>query len=209
MPSAAQSASNGAARDTTITSRTYVGFIDVLFAVVVGQSFALLRPGQQYYLCLEKPAENGWTIAVLILVYALVVSSWHFYHWSTTLNPIRSPIRFIIDIVLLFAYYLAFLSANHFPTVITIFLAIFIGYTLWDGVRFYEYRNMKQDMSRWSAFWGSISVTSLFTAFTIFTAFSFWYLTPMLNGMEWNTAYWVILIVILAVYRWAKLRHRE
>lgn len=207
MPSATQNTSNDATKDATITSRTYVGFIDVLFAVVIGQSFALMRPGQQYYLCLEKPAENALTIAVLTLVYALVVSSWHFYHWSTTLNPILSPIRFIIDIVLLFLYYLAFLSAAHFPLVITTFLAVFIGYTLWDGVRFYEYRHMRQDKSRWSIFWRSIGVTSLFTAFTILTAVSFWLLAPMLKGVEWG--YWVILIVILGVYRWRKLRDRE
>jgi len=178
---------------------------------VTGQSFTLLSPIGLHRECYSKPLENALTLAALFLIYVLVITSWYFYHRSTARAEIRKPARFTIDIVLLFLYYLAFLSASDFTVIMNLLLAVFVGYSCWDGARVWEYygdRNTNQtSKERFTSFKRSLGLTLLFTAILTCTLVTFWYLRPMLYGIYW--AYWVILIVILGLYRWTKMRYAE
>jgi hypothetical protein len=120
-------------------SKVYVRFIDILFAVVLGQSFVFLSSQSGISLWIAAPYQNLVTLLDVILAYTLVVTSWVSFQTSTRKLPIRNISRFIIDVVLLFLYYLTFVNVGSFTTVSTILTVVFFLYFAWEIVRLFEY----------------------------------------------------------------------
>jgi succinate dehydrogenase hydrophobic anchor subunit len=182
------------------TSEIYAHFIDILFAVVIGQSFVLLNSQEGYKSWLAQPAENTFGIATLLLIYGLVITSWVGYHRSIRFYPVMNPLRFVIDISLLFVYYLGFVNAKNFETIITlVFPFSFLLYTLWDAVRLWEYRARKS------------SVEELFKRLLISLSFTLGFFiiagiyVYALKEVEWtHGAYFTIILMMLIFYRYLK-----
>lgn len=182
------------------TSEIYAHFIDILFAVVIGQSFMLLNSPEGYKSWFTQPAENTFGIATYILIYCLVITSWVGYHRSIRFYPIKNVFRFIIDIALLFVYYMGFVNATNFEVIMTwVFPYSFLLYTLWDAIRLWEYRNQKNLISDLRKRF----LTSLIfmAAFFIIGLVYMYYL----KEIEWihGTLFIVILIMLIA-YRCLK-----
>ena len=190
-------------------SNIYVRFIDILFAVVIGQSFVLLSSEERYASWFTQPFDNAFKIATLLLVYGLVITSWVGYHQSTSVYPIRNPLRFVIDIVLLFLYYTGFVNANNFELVSWIFFFTFLLYTAWDFLRLWEYWDVSLVMEKVSKekirkqLIKRLSISGSFTIF--FLASIIIYLLCLKNkilGIEW--AFFVIILLLLILYRYLK-----
>ena len=125
-------------------SAVFVRFIDILFAVVLGQSFVFLSSERGVSVWIAAPSQNLVALADVCLAYALVVTSWVGYHYSTTKLPMKNVLRFVIDIALLFLYYLAFVNVQSFAVTSVILFFVFLLYFVWNGVRLFEYPNERQ-----------------------------------------------------------------
>ena len=126
-------------------SKTYTQFIDILFAIVLAQSFILLASNQGFSTWIANPSANLIAISDTILGFALIVTSWIRYHPSIEVFPHKSPIRFVLDLSLLFFYFLVFVYNSYFLSVSAIFLIVFIIYSIWTAVRFYEYQEYSKE----------------------------------------------------------------
>jgi len=160
----------------------------------------LLNSPEGYKSWFTQPAENTFGIATYILIYCLVITSWVGYHRSIRFYPIKNVFRFIIDIALLFVYYMGFVNATNFEVIMTwVFPYSFLLYTLWDAIRLWEYRNQKNLISDLRKRF----LTSLIfmAAFFIIGLVYMYYL----KEIEWihGTLFIVILIMLIA-YRCLK-----
>lgn len=184
------------------TSEIYAHFIDILFAVVIGQSFALLNSQEGYKSWLAQPSENTFGIATLLLIYGLVITSWVGYHRSIRFYPIKNPLRFVIDISLLFVYYMGFVSAKNFEIIITwIFPFSFLLYTVWDALRLWEYHAQKSSAKDLIKRF----LISLFFTAGFFTIAAVYNHTLKEKEIEWiNGALFTILLMMLVFYRYLK-----
>jgi succinate dehydrogenase hydrophobic anchor subunit len=182
------------------TSEIYAHFIDILFAVVIGQSFVLLNSQEGYRSWLAQPAENTFGIATLLLIYGLVITSWVGYHHSIRFYPIKNPLRFVIDISLLFVYYMGFVNAKNFEIIITwVFPFSFLSYTLWDAVRLWEYRAHKSSLKELCK---RFLISLFFTLGFFIIAGIYVY---VLKEVEWtHGAYFIIILMTLIFYRYLK-----
>src|SRR6266571_5555152 len=93
-------------RSNDSSDLVFVRFIDILFAVVLGQSFVILSS------ILQDPWTNVLRLPVVFAVYAVVITSWYGYHQSVKQVRIRSTWRWLIDVMLLFVYYAGFVAAS-------------------------------------------------------------------------------------------------
>jgi succinate dehydrogenase hydrophobic anchor subunit len=184
--------------DTDKLCRTYVSFIDVLFAVVIGQSFVLLTATDYYSAWFAEPLKNAFGLSTLVLVYALVVTSWVGYHQSVENYPLKSVGRFLIDIVLLFLYYYAFANAKFFGSVLFAITASFFAYTIWDSIRIYENRNnLINDL------WKRMFVSLVFFGLYLTTFVGYGYAVAYVGqGIEW--LFFAIAVFLLIAYRCVK-----
>jgi succinate dehydrogenase hydrophobic anchor subunit len=190
-------------KDEVDSSDVYVRFVDILFAVVLGQSFVLLT--SKYTAWFEDGSSHAVEIATICLVYGLVVTSWVGYHRSVKAYPILKPYRFLVDIGLLFMYYVAFASAGDFGLITRLFVVVFIAYALWDCLRLIEYlprltsavEERKELMKR-------AGVSAVFVVALLLLSFFHSSLFPQAfaTGVSF-----VCMLILLALYRWLKWRY--
>src|SRR5437870_409284 len=102
-----------------------------MFAIVVGQSFIFLSAPQRFPTWIASRTENAEQLLDTVLAYILVIGSWVGFHKSVKEQAIRNVSRFIIDIALLFLYYLAFVNVESLNSTFLILFAAFVGYFLW------------------------------------------------------------------------------
>jgi succinate dehydrogenase hydrophobic anchor subunit len=177
-------------------SRVYVQFIDILFAVVIGQSFVLLSSGAWFATWLAQPLQNAFGIATLVLVYVLLITSWIGYHQSVQQFPIKSVWRFLIDIILLLVYYMGFVYASNFQSVTLVFALSFVLYTTWDALRVREYYSLKRERGNLLKRFG---ISAGFMAGFAIIALVYLPLTSMIPGVQW--ALFLAIALLLVVYR--------
>jgi len=120
-------------------SELFVKFIDVLFAVVIGQSFGFLSSAQGGASWVTNISQNVIALGDAVLFYALIISSWIGYHASVKSLPIKNVSRFFVDVVLLFSYSLALANLKSFINTSFIISAVFTLYFLWGLIRLFEY----------------------------------------------------------------------
>jgi len=182
----------------------YVRFVDILFAVVLGQSFVVLSS------VFRDPKTDAFRLGTIFVIFALVITSWYGYHHSVKDVPIRSAFRWLIDIMLLFVYYAGFVAASEldpsnlvFTPILLVFLGAFSLYSVWDAVRIVEYRSMPEikTFSLYKRLVESVAFTIILFAIT---AFYLLVIKPQnVAGTEWG--YLVGLTVVLVIYRYVKL----
>jgi succinate dehydrogenase hydrophobic anchor subunit len=190
-------------KDQVDASRIYVRFVNILYAVVIGQSFVLLT--SKYAAWFEDWASYQAQIATILLVYALVVTSWVGYHRSVEAYPILQPYRFLLDIFLLFVYYVAFASNGDFGTVTRLFFIVFAAYTLWDLVRVMEYWNLTYETEDRMRLEERLGVSALF----LFLVGILSYLYSFFSTNLFATAiFFVGMIALLALFRFVKRKYK-
>ena len=187
-------------------SKTYVGLVDVLFAVILGQSFALHRSEQGFKPYITQPLENAFVVATLLLAYGLVITSWIGYHKSVQAYPVRSPFRFVIDVSLLFLYYFAFVNISNFEAFILILFCCFLLYSGWDATRIYEYFDkLKQSKSKWFSheLLKRLIISIVFAVVFFVTTWTYPLCIGTIGeGTKW--AYFALVTFLLILYRYVK-----
>jgi len=189
-------------------SDIYVRFIDILFAVVIGQSFVLLSSENRFTSWFAQPYENAIKIATYLLVFVLVITSWVGYHRSVSLFPIRSALRFVIDIGLLFLYYLGFVSVDNFEIVLWIFFFSFLMYTVWDCIRLWEYWDVSllteiiANSKLKKEFIRRVLISGVFALFFFLLIIIYRQGVNKIQGFEWTL--FMAALMLLVIYRYLK-----
>jgi len=179
-----------------------VRFVDILYAVVIGQSYVLLT--SRYAAWFEDWTSYQAQIATILLVYALVVTSWVGYHRSVKAYPILKPWRFLLDIFLLFVYYVAFASAGDFGMVTRLFFIVFAAYTLWDQIRLMEYWNLTYGTEDRKRLRDRVLVSALFLAAFVIVSYVYSFVSTNLFA---TAILFVCMIGLLALYRFVKWKY--
>src|SRR3990172_3578535 len=117
--------------DLRETSRTYVDLVDIIFAIIVAESFLRL-------------VDLGTSIppfpaAVLLLSSVAVVMSWVGYHKSVRAQPHRNWYRFVIDLAILPVYLMLVTFYNDFSLILWTYALMFALYWLWGILKSVEY----------------------------------------------------------------------
>jgi succinate dehydrogenase hydrophobic anchor subunit len=190
------------AKDTRLLSKTYSSFIDILFAVVLGQSFILLTSKDYYSTWFAKPYANAFGLFTLLLIYGLITSSWVGYHQSIKNYPLQSVWRFLIDVTLLFLYYFAFANAGNFSVVLLTITACFSAYVAWDIFRIYENRSFLGNHSKKMDLFKRLGWSAIFLGFYVLVYFLYDYASPLIGGIDW--LFLAIAMALLIAYRYVK-----
>ena len=178
------------------SSGIYVKFIDVLFAIVLGQSFVLLSSSSGLASWMANPISHIWDMMNTVLTYSLVITSWVGYHDSVRTLRIRKVWRFVIDIMLLFLYYLGFTYVNSFPKLSIVVVLVFMLYFLWNVARFFEYRSVEDCVTRYKL-WNRTLEALLFAVVFAFIAYiSNAFPDPTIGGVAWTVS-----LIVFIIYR--------
>ena len=182
----------------TEMSKIYVDMIRLLFEIVLGLSFTLLTRHTSeggFREWFVDPLTNLSGILTLVLIYTLIITSFVGYHQSTKSFPILKPWRFVIDIALLFLYFVAIVVAQKFQDVLLVFVTIFFLYVIWNSVRVIEYTGDEDAKNLLMESFRSFGVFVL----SLFGYFGFTYLK---SRIEWiDLVVGVGLLVLLLVFR--------
>jgi len=109
----------------------YEMFIDILYAVVVGEM--IFTYGRELFDPLTIP-----TLA-MVIVYIAIISSWLFWHRAISRYPHKNPSRFFIDIIVLVTYLLMMLDHSNPDTVFLGFVILYLLFLVWDLLTRIEY----------------------------------------------------------------------
>lgn len=194
-------------KDELHNSEIYVRLIDILFAVVLGQSFVLLAstPGYHEWFALGSIDVIG--IFAIAVVYLLIITSWVGYHRSVANYPILYPVRFAMDIFLLFVYYAAFSSIRDFGFLLLYFFIAFVTYTVWDMVRIFEYWNRLVGAKRWENIWRFI--VSLIFALVFGLLWYLYVAQTWIASAIGEGGFIVTMFFFLFLYRVQKWKYKE
>ena len=112
------------ANGETEASKHYVLFIDVLYAVVVGET--IFTYGEELF--------NSPSISTLALVvtYISIISSFIFWHSAISKYPHKKPYRFFVDIIVLIVYLGIIFNHSDIDTLFCGFVILYFLYLLWD-----------------------------------------------------------------------------
>lgn len=119
------------ANSETEASRHYVLFIDVLYAVVVGET--IFTYGEELF---NSPSIS--TLA-LIVTYISIISSFIFWHSAISKYPHKKPYRFFVDIIVLIVYLDIMFNHSKVDTLFYGFVTLYFLYLFWDLLTRREY----------------------------------------------------------------------
>jgi hypothetical protein len=112
------------ANSETEVSKHYVLFIDVLYAVVVGET--IFTYGEELF---NIPSIS--TLA-LVVTYISIISSFIFWHSAISNYPHKKPYRFFVDIIVLIVYLGIMFNHSKIDTLFYGFIILYFLYLLWD-----------------------------------------------------------------------------
>jgi hypothetical protein len=115
------------------TQKSFGDLVDIIFAVIIAESFVIFIPGHA--------APSPVQYFVLAISYATVVVSWVFYHISKSRNDYRTFSRFIVDLAILFTYWVLVAYISSPVYVVWADTAMLWLYIVWGVLKIAEYRN--------------------------------------------------------------------
>jgi hypothetical protein len=115
-------------------SEHYVAFIDIMFAVMVAESFASFK---------DELFAPSFNLVVLVASYLTILTSWIFYHKSLDVLPEKGPWRFVLDVCILFAYFVLITTHRSFDTIVLVYPVLWVLYLFWDALKSREYPQRK------------------------------------------------------------------
>ncbi len=126
--------------------RIAIDFIDPLFAVILNVSFAQIMQ-EEWFQDFSRIFHTPYRFEVatlLFLGYLTVILSWVYYHRSINKAPLtvgHPPgfLRFILDILLLIAYFVLLVSYKNFGRQLRTLVAIFVLFVAWDQCKRWEW----------------------------------------------------------------------
>lgn len=138
QPAAAATGGGGAPKDYGYRA----DFIKTLFGVATSVGFVnrLIESTWFKESRLPNDSEYGGVIFLMVGLTA-VISSWEGYFASLNEKPLNGIARFIIDILIVFAYMFLLLSSDNADLFFTTLAGIFVLYILWDIFLLFDYPN--------------------------------------------------------------------
>jgi hypothetical protein len=121
-------------------SEHYVSFVDIMFAVMVAESFASFK---------EELFAPSFDLFVLLLSYFTILTSWVYYHRSVKALPEEKWWRFAVDVVILFVYFILISTHRNFALIVLFYPILWGLYLFWDWLKSKEYEQ-KPVRVRWS-----------------------------------------------------------
>lgn len=134
--------------------RIAIDFIDPLFAVVISISFTeVMKKSWFISPSLLGNATEAFGLGSLILGYLTVILSWVGYHLSIRSKPIKIEmcpglLRFILDVVLLAAYWLFLVKFDRFLFQLFMLSIIYLMFVVWDQLKWWEYSDEDDRQSK-------------------------------------------------------------
>jgi len=122
------------------SAEIYARITDTVFAVIMGLSF------KEYHWLLAPPVPS-LQLAMIIFAYLVVVMSRVGYHKSVSSKPYKGPKRFLVDLWILYMYFVLTFAPKgkgSTPNILIIVYAqvgVFAGYLAWDWIKKREYPN--------------------------------------------------------------------
>jgi hypothetical protein len=118
-----------------------IDFIRRLFVVAITVGFASRIGSMEWFVAHRWPTRLEWhAIALLAVGLAAIIESWEGYFASIAERPQRTIARFIIDIMVAFAYLFLLLSSTYLPYFICVMTGIFLLYFCWNISLLIEYK---------------------------------------------------------------------
>ena len=105
-------------------SKIYIGFGDVIYALIVGSSFEFLRESL-------IPFQLTFETFTIFLAYATIVQSWIGYHKTITGHSYKNSFRFVLDLIIWFLMFSLLYTTGDFNEYVKIFPFIFLFLMLW------------------------------------------------------------------------------
>lgn len=164
-----------------------VDFIDPLFAVILSISLTQILD-ECWFKNFRLIGNNLFEVFTLFLLgYWTVILSWVGYHQSIQSAPIRVKEtagfwRFILDIILLMAYFVLLVSFHNFARVLWTLFVAFALYIPWDECKRREYLNQDSPERR---------------AITLFWTLVFFLIAALYTGLSY-----LIQLSCLRVVQW-------
>ncbi len=160
----------------TRSEELFVAFIRILYAVVFGQ--ALFSLGTSLNLPVDW--RNFFSEHFLFFAFSviLVMRDWVQYHDAIKIQPHKTFFRFVIDILILFAFFFMFQVAigggqdnatqTMKPLEVFAFAAVVTGYRIlvliWELIESYEYKDQSKAVLK--AIWFTVFSIALFATWT-------------------------------------------
>ncbi len=154
--------------------KVYINLVDILYAIVLAQGFVYLSSNSGFFSWIT----SGDIISIwnTLNAYTLVVGSWIRYHASVENYP-EGSLRFVIDVILMFLYYLAFVKASSALITVAIFVIVFSLYSVWSALRIREYPESRRSV--WT-FGIRLSITFTFLCLILgISGYFHFFLTPL------------------------------
>lgn len=131
--------------------RIVIDFIDPLFAVALNVSFAVIfyEPWFKDLRLIFEP-QHLFALGTLFLAYSVVITSWVGYHRSIRRKWIdvekrAGRLRFILDVLLLIAYFVLLTSYGNFRRELWLAVLIFVLFVAWDQGKRKEWPEQSPD----------------------------------------------------------------
>lgn len=113
------------------TSKHYILFVDVLYAVVVGET--IFAYGNELFSSLSI------STFALVVTYVSIISSFIFWHSAISKFPHKKPYRFFVDILVLITYLGIVFNHPNIDTLFKGFVVLYFLYLIWDFLTRREY----------------------------------------------------------------------
>jgi len=132
-------ARNEKSKEVKHRSKVYVSLIDVIFGIVIALSFVGIPPALQT--AVRSPQSfSVWSLAV---AYGMVATSWVSYHAAVRNQPHKTWFRFVLDLLLVFDYFVLVNYSSVPRVVFSAYAAMFFLYFFWDALKWVEYPDVE------------------------------------------------------------------
>jgi len=119
---------------TVSLSKYYVSFVDIMFGVMIAESFTSFK---------NELFNPGFDLAVLLVAYFTIMTSWLFYHRSVQVLPEEKWERFALDVAILFAYFILITTHKDFDIIVKAYPILWVLYLLWDWLKAKEHKGKR------------------------------------------------------------------
>jgi len=100
-------------------TKIYVGFGDIIYALILGSSFDFLKDN-------FVPLQLTFNTFTIFLAYATVVQSWIGYHKVLETHSYKNSFIFVIDLIIWFLFFMLIFNANNFDYYIKFYPFVFL-----------------------------------------------------------------------------------
>ncbi|MEM3160210.1 MAG: hypothetical protein QXJ74_05460 [Nitrososphaera sp.] len=180
----------------TENHKIYVGFGDIIYALIIGSSFEVLKTS-------FLPLQISFATFTIFLAYATIVQSWIGYHRVIESHSYKNSFRFLVDLIVWFLFFILVFSVNNFADYIKIYPAILFFLMLW------RYGVIREDFIRegWIKTLKAMLVVIIHVASSVAIVLSYELITPIIDpGMTLIFNSVILAMMYIEIFLYYQLR---